>query len=80
TGEQVWLERRFGKGNLIAADGKLWMTTMMGELVLVKISSEGFQELSRAEVMQTTRQAPALSNKRLFVRDNAEIICFDVAK
>ncbi|MCA8992971.1 MAG: PQQ-like beta-propeller repeat protein [Planctomycetaceae bacterium] len=80
TGEQVWLERRFGKGNLIAADGKLWMTTMMGELVLVKISPEGFQELSRAEVMQTTRQAPALSNKRLFVRDNAEIICFDVAK
>lgn len=80
TGEQVWLERRFGKGNLIAADGKLWMTTMAGELVLVKISPEGFQELSRAEVMQTTRQAPALSSKRLFVRDNAEIICFDVAK
>lgn len=80
TGKQMWLQRRFGKGNLIAADGKLWLTTMAGELVLLKPSPQEFIEMSRAQVMQTTRQAPALANGRLFVRDGAEIICFDVRR
>ncbi len=78
TGEQVWLERRFGKGNLIAADGKLWMTNMDGELIIVRATPEGFEELSRATVLGSTRQAPALSDGRLFVRDDANIMCVDV--
>ncbi len=35
SGKPVWQQARFGKGNLIAADGKLWITTMKGELVIV---------------------------------------------
>lgn len=80
TGQQKWLQRRFGKGNLIAADGKLWISTMAGELVLVEATPESFHELGRAEVMQTTRQAPGLANGRLYVRDSAEIICFDIRR
>ncbi len=80
TGKQQWLQRRFGKGNLIAADGKLWLTTMAGELVLIQPSPEKFQEVSRAQVMQTTRQAPAIANGHLYVRDGADVICFDLRK
>jgi outer membrane protein assembly factor BamB len=79
TGEQVWLERRFGKGNLIAADGKLWMTNMDGELIIVRASPEGFEELSRATVLDQTRQAPALADGKLYVRDDAVIMCIDVS-
>ena len=80
TGERSWQELRFGKGNLIAADGKLLMTTMNGEFVLAKISSKGYEEIGRAEVLKQTRQAPALSNGLLYLRDNDEIICLDIRK
>ncbi|MEL7266941.1 MAG: PQQ-binding-like beta-propeller repeat protein, partial [Planctomycetota bacterium] len=78
TGKPVWQEKRFGKGNHIFADGKLWMTTMKGEVVIGRPSPKGFAELSRARVMGMTRQAPALSDGRLYVRDETKIICIAV--
>ncbi len=80
TGERAWQVPRFGKGNLIAADGKLFMTTMAGELVVARASSKKYDELGRATVLETTRQAPALSNGRLYLRDGREIVCLDVRK
>ena len=80
TGERAWQVPRFGKGNLIAADGKLFMTTMAGELVVARASSKKYDELGRATVLETTRQAPALSNGRLFLRDGREIISLDVRR
>lgn len=80
TGDRKWQQARFGKGNLIAADGKLFITTMKGELVLVRATPERYDEIGRATVLGSTRQAPALSNGRLFLRDDKEIVCFDVRK
>lgn len=79
-GTRAWQEARFGKGNLIAADGKLFISTMKGELVIVAASSKSFQELARAKVIETTRQAPALTNGLLYLRDDKEIVCFDIRK
>ena len=61
TGKQAWQKARFGKGNLIAADGKLFLTTMKGELVVLAASPKGYEELGRARFLGTTRQAPAVS-------------------
>ncbi len=80
TGERVWQEARFGKGNAIAADGKFFATTMKGELLMMKASPEGLTELGRKEVIGMTRQAPSLANGRLYVRDDKDIVCFDVKK
>ncbi|HSG72494.1 MAG TPA: PQQ-binding-like beta-propeller repeat protein [Planctomycetaceae bacterium] len=80
TGERVWQEPRFGKGNLISADGKLWISTMKGELVLAEAATEGYRELGRKIVIGTTRQMPTLANGRLYLRDNEEIVCLDVKK
>ena len=74
----MWQKPRFGKSNLILADGKLFLTTMNGEVVIVAASPTEFQELGRGKVMETTRQAPSLSNGFLFVRDDHEVICIDV--
>ena len=74
----MWQKNRFGKSNLILADGKLFLTTMEGEVVIVEASPKEFHELSRATIMETTRQAPALANGHLFVRDDKEVICIDV--
>ena len=80
TGERVWQKTRFGKGNLIFADGKLWITTMKGELVLLEATPTEFRELGRKTVIGTTRQMPTLSNGRLFLRDNEQILCLDIKK
>jgi outer membrane protein assembly factor BamB len=78
SGKRVWQEKRFGKGNLIAADGKLWISTIKGELVLVRATPGKFEELGRAAILGPTRQAPSLANGLLYLRDEREIVCLDV--
>lgn len=80
TGERLWQQLRFGKGNLIAAEGKLFISTMKGELVLVRASPKGYDEIGRAVVIGATRQAPALAGGLLYLRDDKEIVCLDVRK
>lgn len=76
--EQVWMEPRFGKSNLILADGKLFISTMRGELVIVRATPAGFQETARDVVIGSTRQAPSLADGRLYLRDDSEVVCVQV--
>jgi len=78
TGARVWQKPRFGKGNLIAADRKLYIATLDGALVIVRANPERFEELSRAKLFEGTRQAPSLLDGRLYMRDSNEIICVDI--
>lgn len=80
TGNRLWQETRFGKGNLIAADGKLFMSSLKGELIIARVSPSGYKEIGRSTVMGSTRQAPAIANGLLYLRDNDDIACFDVRK
>jgi outer membrane protein assembly factor BamB len=80
TGEAKWQAPRFGKGNMIYADGKFFGTTMKGEVVVLAANPDKFVELGRSQVMGATRQAPALANGLLYIRDDREIICLDVRK
>jgi len=78
SGKQVWIEKRFGKANLTLADGKLFISTMNGELVIVKATDDGFQETARAAVLGMTRQAPVIANGQLYLRDDNEVVCIDI--
>lgn len=80
TGERKWQQARYGKGNFIYADGKLFLTMMTGEVVVVRPSPDSYQELGRMPVLGSTRQAPALADGLLYVRDDKEIVCLDVKK
>ncbi|HIF01474.1 MAG: PQQ-binding-like beta-propeller repeat protein [Fuerstiella sp.] len=78
-GEQVWAKTRFGKSNLTLADGKLFISTMKGELIIVKASTVDFTETARASVLEKmTRQAPVISNGLLYLRDDREVVCLDI--
>ena len=79
TGRQIWQQPRFGKSNMIAADGKLFFTTMKGEVVVAKAARTGYHELGRMKVLETTRQAPSLANGVLYVRDDKEIVALQVS-
>lgn len=80
TGKRIWQAPRFGKGNLIGADGKLFISTRGGEFVLVKATSKRFEEIGRMKVLGPTRTAPSLCNGLLYLRDDAEIVCLDVRR
>lgn len=80
TGERRWQKLRFGKGNAIAADGKLLISTMQGEFVLVRANPDSFEEIGRVTVIGKTRQAPALSDGLVYLRDDRDIVCLDVRK
>ncbi len=75
TGKPVWQKSRFGKGNLVLADGKLWITTMDGELVLVKATPDMYQELGRAKLFGKTRQSLSIANGYGYIHDDKEVVC-----
>lgn len=74
----LWKKNRFGKSNMILADGHLWITTMKGELILAAADPTEYREIARCTLIETTRQAPVISDGRLFLRDDKELICLDV--
>jgi outer membrane protein assembly factor BamB len=80
TGKRQWQQTRFGKGNLIAADGKLFLSTLQGDLVVARINPQKYEELGRKTVVGKNRQAPALAGGLIYLRDDREIVCLDVRK
>jgi len=50
-GEEKWAERGLGKGALMASPERLLMMSGKGELVVAKISPDGYTELSKTKVI-----------------------------
>lgn len=75
----LWVEQNYGYGSLLFADGKLLSCGTNGELVLGRASPEGFVRLASHRISRgTVRALPALSEGRLFVRDEQLLKCLDV--
>ena len=70
---------RFGKGNAIAADGKLFISMMDGNVIIANLNQDEYQELGRQKVTRGTRQAPSLSDGLLFLRDDESIYAIDIS-
>lgn len=81
TGDVKWSVDRFGCASLLAVDGGLLAVTEAGELVRFEASAKAYKELARAKVLDAaTRAAPALSDGRLFVRDDKRLVCVKLTK
>jgi len=79
TGEQKWVQRGYGKGSLIVADGLLYVLSDQGQLILAEATPAGFKEKGRVKVMEgKTWVAPVLSHGRIYLRDEDEMIVLDV--
>ncbi len=78
TGEVAWRKTRFGKGNLVAADGILWITTMSGDLVMVQANPDAYSELGRQRIFGKTRQTASLTEGCAFIRDDSQVICIKI--
>jgi outer membrane protein assembly factor BamB len=68
---------------------KFWMFAESGGLIIGQLTPKGFTELSRMHVIEATNNAfgravvwcaPAFAHKRMYVRNDKELVCVDLAK
>lgn len=80
TGERLWRGRSYGHGQMLAVDGHLMVLGERGELALVAADRRAFRELGRVKALEgRTWNTPALAGRQLFVRNDAEMACLELA-
>jgi len=80
SGEVKWKQGGLGCGSLMLADGRLIALSDEGSLVIAKATSESFQELGRAAILDgRCWTVPVLANGRIYARNAAgKLVCVDV--
>jgi outer membrane protein assembly factor BamB len=100
TGERVWESQaitkeraRWATGHIVVHGDRFFVNNDRGELIIVKPSPEGYQEISRTNLLKPTsppgnrRQLvyvnwshPAYANRHIYARNDEEIICASLAR
>ncbi len=83
TGKVLWTKEKVGKYHaamLRTADNKLLMLSDLGDLVLIDPNPKAYRELARSSVVKKEQiwAHPALSNGRVYLRDEKELICLQL--
>ena len=80
TGELVWKGGRYGYGQLLLADGHLVVLTERGDLVLVRATPDGHDEVANFAALDgKTWNVPTIADGRLFVRNTTAMAAFNIA-
>lgn len=77
TGELRWKSEEPGHASPIAADGKLLILNDRGEILLVRATSESYEELGRSRIFgnEICWTTPTLADGRLFLRSPTRVAC-----
>ncbi len=82
TGETLWRDRKGPKGSLLYADGRLYLRSEEGPVVLIEPSKKGLMERGRFEQPNRTHLPawahPIVANGKLYIRDQGLLLCYDV--
>ncbi len=96
TGERLWEDltatpkSRWSTIHFVRQQDRFWMFNERGELLIGKLSPEGFQEISRAKLLEPTQEQlrmrggvcwshPAFANKCIFARNDKQLVCASLA-
>jgi outer membrane protein assembly factor BamB len=82
TGKVAWRDRSTGKGSVTYADGRLYVLGENGTVALVEASPAAYREISRFSIAKgeyPTWTPPVVANKRLYLRDQDTLYCYDIA-
>jgi outer membrane protein assembly factor BamB len=98
TGQRLWetLEPttggarrgRYGTAFLVKHQDRFFLFNETGDLILARLSPEGYQELGRCHVLDATNNTfgrpvvwshPAFAQRCLFARNDRELVCVDLA-
>jgi outer membrane protein assembly factor BamB len=87
TGKVLWQEPRAGKGHRPPysgtwADGRLYLRTQQGVVLLVKVTPEGYSIESTFQLAGAKPKpgstAPVVTGGRLYLRDEDRLFCYDI--
>ncbi len=81
TGEVAWRDRSVGKGALTYADGHLFLLGENCTAGLAEASPQGYKEKGRFSIPDHSLPSwahPVVCGGKLYIRNQAEIQCFDV--
>ncbi len=74
---------------LVKHDDRYFLFNELGDLILAKLSPEGYDEKGRFHILDPTNEAfgrsvvwshPAFANKCVFARNDKELVCVDLSK
>ncbi|MEX0865923.1 MAG: PQQ-binding-like beta-propeller repeat protein, partial [Pirellulales bacterium] len=97
NGERVWEDltatppNRWSNIHTVRNGDKYWMFNERGELIICKLSPEGFNEISRAKLIDPTTEQlrrrdgvcwshPAYAHGHVFARSDKELVCASLLK
>lgn len=81
TGEVAWRDRAVGKGQVIYADGRLYLLSEDGVVGMAKATPDGYEEISRFEIGRgdyPTWTLPAINDGLLYIRDQDVLAAYKV--
>ena len=97
TGERVWESLkpvtgkvgRWANAFLVKHRDRFFIHNEKGDLIIAKLSPKGYQEISRAKLIEPTNRAagrqlvwshPAFANRSIYLRNDKEVRCYSLAK
>jgi outer membrane protein assembly factor BamB len=81
TGAVLWRDRSVGKGQVITAEGLLYLQSEDGVAGLAKATPQGYREISRFTFGMAdypTWTLPVIADGRFYIRDQDRLNCYDV--
>jgi outer membrane protein assembly factor BamB len=97
TGKRVWetfqattagVAVRWANAFIVKNGDRFFLFNEKGDLIIAKLSPRGYEEVSRAHLLEPTGSAagravlwshPAFANRHVYARNDKEIICVDLA-
>lgn len=98
TGERVWStlaattadgkETRWANAFLVRHGDRFFLPNEKGDLILARLTPEGYEEISRARLLEPTNRDPgrevvwshpAFANRCIYARNDREIVCASLA-
>ena len=97
SGERLWKtpapigKRKVGSGTafIVKQADRFWLFNENGELVMARLSPQGYEEIDRAKVIEPTNVAfgrdvvwcmPAFAHQKMYVRNDEECICVKLSQ
>jgi len=96
TGDRIWgsiepvPRNRWANVHIVRRNDDIWMFNEKGELIICRLSTEGYREISRTRIIEPTTQQlnqrggvcwshPAFANRRIYVRNDNELLAVSLA-
>ena len=89
TGSQKEPNERWANAFLVPQGDRWFLSNEKGDLIIAKLSPEGYEEIDRAHILEPTSKItgrmvvwshPAFANRSMYMRNDKEIVCVSLAK